>query len=99
MAATHDYVLTHKSQFLIGNDEMGQSGSFCRLHGALNVKVKPLTAMTSVTMSYKRGHWKADCHLLKSRSLHSSPRGAGLAEKATGSLAAYLPFIRDFFGR
>uniref|UniRef100_A0A3P9PYQ5 CCHC-type domain-containing protein n=1 Tax=Poecilia reticulata TaxID=8081 RepID=A0A3P9PYQ5_POERE len=58
---------------------------------------------------HKRGHWKADCHLFKSRAptFQSKPEGAGLAAPVfTGvekgkelplieRLESYLPFIRD----
>lgn len=71
-ALADDYVLTCKSQFLTGNDVMGdtgQSSRSCCLGGAHNVGVKHSSFDSNDRCNYchKCGHWKDDCHLLKSR--------------------------------
>ncbi|XP_023191398.1 uncharacterized protein LOC111608951 [Xiphophorus maculatus] len=114
-ALADDYVLTHKSQFPAVSGfrgDIGRSDSSRRPAGLRKVEVKPPGSFDSndrCNYCHKRGHWKADCHLFKSRTptFQSRPEGAGLAAPVfTGvekrkesplveSVESYLPFIRD----
>lgn len=86
-ALVDDYVLTHKSQFSTGSGfrgDTGRSDNLCRPTAVRKVEVKSSGYFDSndrCNYCHKRGHWKVNCHLFKSRAptFQSRPEGAGLA--------------------